>query len=63
MAIETISFSILYKIPVIFFDRPSIAKMQKVANVSITLVFILYSTSAIFGYLTFFSKYFLPTTL
>jgi len=36
--------------------RPSIAKMQKVANVSITLVFILYSTSALFGYLTFFNR-------
>ncbi|MEQ2191098.1 hypothetical protein XENOCAPTIV_020751, partial [Xenoophorus captivus] len=34
--------------------RPTKARMQKVANISIGLSFLLYFTSALFGYLTFY---------
>lgn len=36
--------------------RPSIRKMQNVANVSIMMVFCLYTLAAVFGYLTFFNR-------
>ena len=36
--------------------RPSKARMQNITNVSISLSFLLYLISALFGYLTFYGK-------
>lgn len=36
--------------------RPSKKRMQKVANISIAAMFVMYLLTAIFGYLTFYGK-------
>ncbi|XP_078728133.1 solute carrier family 38 member 6 isoform X3 [Lampetra fluviatilis] len=59
-AIPTMAFSFLCHTSVLpiycELQRPSTGKMQKVANTSISLAFIIYYLSAIFGYLTFYSS-------
>ncbi|XP_029349740.1 putative sodium-coupled neutral amino acid transporter 6 [Echeneis naucrates] len=58
-AIPTMAFSFLCHTTVLpiycELDRPSKAKMQNVVTVSISLSFLLYLISALFGYLTFYA--------
>ncbi|XP_077411736.1 putative sodium-coupled neutral amino acid transporter 6 [Vanacampus margaritifer] len=58
-AIPTMAFSFLCHTAVLpiycELDRPTKARMQNVANVSISLSFLLYVISALFGYLTFYA--------
>ncbi|XP_014066203.1 probable sodium-coupled neutral amino acid transporter 6 [Salmo salar] len=57
--IPTLAFSFLCHTAVLpiysEMDRPSKKRMQNVTNVSISLSFLLYLVSALFGYLTFYS--------
>ncbi|MED6241261.1 hypothetical protein ATANTOWER_005437 [Ataeniobius toweri] len=57
-AIPTLAFSFLCHTAILpiysELERPTKARMQKVANISIGLSFLLYFTSALFGYLTFY---------
>ncbi|CAB1335277.1 unnamed protein product [Coregonus sp. 'balchen'] len=59
-AIPTLAFSFLCHTAVLpiysEMDRPSKKRMQNVTNVSISLSFLLYLISALFGYLTFYGK-------
>lgn len=41
------------------YTRPTKQRMQKVANISILSMFIMYLLTAIFGYLTFYGKHML----
>nr|XP_057947505.1 probable sodium-coupled neutral amino acid transporter 6 isoform X1 [Doryrhamphus excisus] len=58
-AIPTMAFSFLCHTAVLpiycELDRPNKARMQNVANVSISLSFLVYLISALFGYLTFYA--------
>lgn len=58
-AIPTMAFSFLCHTAILpiycELDRPSKSRMQNVTNVSISLSFLLYLISAVFGYLTFYS--------
>uniref|UniRef100_A0A3Q3WTZ2 Amino acid transporter transmembrane domain-containing protein n=1 Tax=Mola mola TaxID=94237 RepID=A0A3Q3WTZ2_MOLML len=58
-AIPTMAFSFLCHTAVLpiycELDRPSKSRMQNVTNVSISLSFLLYLISAVFGYLTFYA--------
>ncbi|CAG10541.1 unnamed protein product, partial [Tetraodon nigroviridis] len=58
-AIPTMAFSFLCHTAVLpiycELDRPTKRRMQKVANVSISLSFMLYMLTAVFGYLTFYA--------
>ncbi|KAM9355943.1 putative sodium-coupled neutral amino acid transporter 6 isoform 2-T2 [Pholidichthys leucotaenia] len=58
-AIPTMAFSFLCHTAVLpvycEMDRPTKARMQNVANISISLSFLLYFISALFGYLTFYA--------
>ncbi|XP_029900799.1 putative sodium-coupled neutral amino acid transporter 6 [Myripristis murdjan] len=59
-AVPTMAFSFLCHTAVLpiycELDRPSKKRMQNVTNVSISLSFLLYLVSALFGYLTFYSR-------
>ncbi|XP_063040348.1 probable sodium-coupled neutral amino acid transporter 6 [Engraulis encrasicolus] len=59
-AVPTMAFSFLCHTAVLpiycELKRPSQKRMQNVANVSISLSFLVYLISALFGYLTFFDK-------
>ncbi|KAM7403075.1 hypothetical protein PAMA_003821 [Pampus argenteus] len=58
-AIPTMAFSFLCHTAILpiycELDRPTKSRMQNVANVSISLSFLLYLVSALFGYLTFYA--------
>nr|XP_046268285.1 probable sodium-coupled neutral amino acid transporter 6 [Scatophagus argus] len=58
-AIPTMAFSFLCHTAILpiycELDRPTKGRMQNVANVSISLSFLLYLISAVFGYLTFYA--------
>ncbi|XP_005477093.1 putative sodium-coupled neutral amino acid transporter 6 [Oreochromis niloticus] len=58
-AIPTMAFSFLCHTAVLpiycELDRPTKARMQKVTNIGISLSFLLYFISALFGYLTFYT--------
>ncbi|XP_026008330.1 putative sodium-coupled neutral amino acid transporter 6 isoform X3 [Astatotilapia calliptera] len=58
-AIPTMAFSFLCHTAVLpiycELDRPTKARMQKVTNIGISLSFLLYFISALFGYLTFYA--------
>ncbi|XP_008282175.1 putative sodium-coupled neutral amino acid transporter 6 [Stegastes partitus] len=58
-AIPTMAFSFLCHTAVLpiycELDRPTKARMQKVSNISISLSFLVYLVSALFGYLTFYA--------
>ncbi|XP_068194244.1 probable sodium-coupled neutral amino acid transporter 6 isoform X2 [Antennarius striatus] len=58
-AIPTMAFSFLCHTSVLpiycELDKPTKSKMQNVTNVSISLTFLLYLISAVFGYLTFYN--------
>lgn len=58
-AIPTMAFSFLCHTAVLpiycELDRPTKTRMQKVTNVSISLSFLIYLLSALFGYLTFYA--------
>jgi len=51
-----ILYSLLLPYGVNVFFRPTKRRMQNVTNVSIFLSFVVYLISALFGYLTFYSK-------
>ncbi|XP_030574644.1 putative sodium-coupled neutral amino acid transporter 6 [Archocentrus centrarchus] len=59
-AIPTMAFSFLCHTAVLpiycELDRPTKTRMQNVANIGISLSFLLYFISALFGYLTFYSN-------
>uniref|UniRef100_A0A8D2ZHX8 Solute carrier family 38 member 6 n=1 Tax=Scophthalmus maximus TaxID=52904 RepID=A0A8D2ZHX8_SCOMX len=59
-AIPTMAFSFLCHTAILpiycELDRPTKARMQNVTNVSISLSFVVYLVSALFGYLTFFAN-------
>ncbi|KAM9842205.1 putative sodium-coupled neutral amino acid transporter 6 [Aulostomus maculatus] len=59
-AIPTMAFSFLCHTAILpiycELDRPSKARMQNITNVSISLSFLLYLISALFGYLTFYAN-------
>uniref|UniRef100_A0A3Q4GTE6 Solute carrier family 38 member 6 n=1 Tax=Neolamprologus brichardi TaxID=32507 RepID=A0A3Q4GTE6_NEOBR len=59
-AIPTMAFSFLCHTAVLpiycELDRPTKARMQKVTNIGISLSFLLYFISALFGYLTFYAQ-------
>ncbi|XP_060939056.1 probable sodium-coupled neutral amino acid transporter 6 [Limanda limanda] len=59
-AIPTMAFSFLCHTAILpiycELDRPSKARMQNVTNVSISLSFLVYLISALFGYLTFYAQ-------
>ncbi|XP_037602657.1 probable sodium-coupled neutral amino acid transporter 6 [Sebastes umbrosus] len=59
-AIPTMAFSFLCHTAILpiycELDRPTKAKMQKITNVSISLSFLVYLISALFGYLTFYDQ-------
>ncbi|XP_035465616.2 probable sodium-coupled neutral amino acid transporter 6 [Scophthalmus maximus] len=59
-AIPTMAFSFLCHTAILpiycELDRPTKARMQNVTNVSISLSFMVYLVSALFGYLTFFAN-------
>lgn len=40
----------------LWYIRPNKKRMQKVANISILAMFVMYLLTAIFGYLTFYGK-------
>ncbi|XP_061552102.1 probable sodium-coupled neutral amino acid transporter 6 isoform X2 [Phycodurus eques] len=58
-AIPTMAFSFLCHTAILpiycELDRPTKARMQNVTNVSVSLSFLLYLVSALFGYLTFYA--------
>ncbi|XP_061649650.1 probable sodium-coupled neutral amino acid transporter 6 isoform X3 [Phyllopteryx taeniolatus] len=59
-AIPTMAFSFLCHTAILpiycELDRPTKARMQNVTNVSVSLSFLLYLVSALFGYLTFYAR-------